>query len=141
MHNFTYLKNREEELIREVTFNTARSSGPGGQNVNKVETKVELHFNVMLSRVLSDKEKDVVVTRLKNLINANNEIVITSQQSRSQLQNKRIAVQKFLTLLNNALKPTKKRIVTKPTKASVKKRLESKRKHSEKKNFRKKNFL
>jgi len=141
MHNFTYLKNRKKELIREVTFSTARSSGPGGQNVNKVETKVELHFNVMQSRVLSDKEKDVVVTRLKNLINANNEIVITSQQSRSQLQNKRIAVQKFLTLLNNALKPAKKRIATKPTKVSVKKRLESKRKHSEKKNFRKKNFF
>ena len=141
IHDFSYLRNREDDLLKELTFSTSRSSGPGGQNVNKVETKVELRFSIMLSKVLSDVEKRTVLQKLKNRINSNGELVVTAQTSRSQLQNKQIAIQRLLTLLNDTLKPKKKRIATKPTKASVKRRLESKRKHSEKKSFRKKNFL
>ncbi len=140
MNNLTYIRNRQEKLLKEVSFSTSRSSGAGGQNVNKVETKVELRFDVAGSKILTETEKSRILQKLKNHINTNSELVITAQNERSQLQNKQNAIKKFFRMLNDALKPVKKRVATGPTRASVKRRLENKRKHSEKKAFRRKNF-
>ncbi|NPA36122.1 MAG: aminoacyl-tRNA hydrolase [Chlorobi bacterium] len=140
MNNRIFIYGRENELLKEVVYHTARSSGAGGQHVNKVETKVELRFNISGSHILSEIEKQLILKKLKNRINAEGELILSSGVSRSQFQNKQKVTEKFLELINNALKPVKKRIATKPTKASVRKRLEAKKKHSEKKAYRRKNF-
>ena len=127
----------DSELIKEVTFSTSRSSGAGGQNVNKVNTKVELRFNITYSQCLTDEQKDMIYARLAGRINTKGELVITSQDERSQLQNKENVIRKFVTLIEKAITPVKKRRKTKPSKASKEKRLESKKLKSEKKNSRK----
>jgi len=132
---------RVKDFSKEFVFSTSRSSGAGGQHVNKVETKVELRFNVPASKLLSDSEKNIILKKLKNRINANGDLIIISQAARSQLQNKQKTIEKFYSLIRKALKPPKKRVPTKPTQAAVQKRLEAKRKHSEKKTLRRKDFL
>ncbi|MCX6243703.1 MAG: alternative ribosome rescue aminoacyl-tRNA hydrolase ArfB [Bacteroidetes bacterium] len=117
----------------EFRFVTSRSSGPGGQNVNKVSTKVELRFDIPGSCLLTDNEKDILQTVLKNKISAEGILIIVSQSERSQLKNKGKAVDKFYSLLIKALTPKKKRKPSKPTKASKEKRLEEKKLTAEKK--------
>ena len=108
-----------------VTF--ARSSGAGGQNVNKTSTKVVLHWSIGHSLVLSSKEKARVRIKLANKINNNDEVVIMSEEERSQPQNRALAVSHLQVLVTQALRVPKKRRPTKPTKASKLRRLESKK--------------
>ena len=126
-----------EELEKELTFLTSRSSGPGGQGVNKVNTRVELRFDVNKSEALSDEEKQRILQKLNNRISRDGILIIASQRSRSQLKNKEIATEKFHTLIQKALAPEKKRKPTKPPAALDKKRLEEKQKQSQKKQWRK----
>jgi len=129
------LKNRN--LEPEFTFSSSRSSGPGGQNVNKVNTKIELRFHVGNSAVLSELEKHKLEIALKTRINNEGELIIVSQNTRSQLKNKEEAIAKFYQLLEMALKPRKKRKATRPTGSSIEKRIQLKKQRGEKKNLRK----
>lgn len=122
-----------EHLNDELHFITSRSSGPGGQNVNKVNTRVELHFHINNSKFLSDNEKNKISHKLNNRINKDGELILVSQTERSQFKNKEDVIKRFHSLIENALKPTKKRIHTRPTHASRLKRQEDKRIRSVKK--------
>jgi len=128
---------RELPFEKEWIITTSRSSGPGGQHVNKVSTKVELRLNIPDSNLLDDEQKAILLQKLKNKITQTGDLIITSQISRSQLKNKEAVIEKFFITLENALKPIKKRKPTKPTKASQEKRLEEKKKKSDKKDLRK----
>jgi len=122
----------------ELEFSSSRSSGPGGQNVNKVNTKVELRFHVLSSKLLTDHEKKIICDKLKNKITEDGYLVITSQSERSQFKNRLEATNKFYEIINSALTIKKKRKPTRPTHASVEKRLIQKKKRSEVKLMRKK---
>lgn len=128
---------RNRDFISELMFSASRSGGPGGQNVNKVSSKIELRFNVMDSYLLSNEEKVTVQVKLANRMNKEGEIVLVSQSERSQLANKEKVIEKFYALISKALTPKKNRKPTKPTKASKEKRLEGKKIISEKKSSRK----
>ena len=130
------MKNFEHEL----SYKTSRSSGSGGQNVNKVETSVTVIWKVEDSTVFTESEKERILLKLKNKINAEGILQTTVSESRTQLQNKKIATKKIQELVNKSLIVPKKRIATKPSRAKVEKRLESKKKLSEKKENRKFRF-
>jgi ribosome-associated protein len=119
-------RNLEEEFI----FTTSRSSGPGGQNVNKVNTKVELRFNVIKSLRLSDSEKQIISEKLRKRINRIGELLIVSQSERSQIKNKKNAIGKFYNLILKALINKTIRIPTKPSGGSKEKRLEGKKRRA-----------
>jgi ribosome-associated protein len=123
-------------LIQECVFDFSRSSGAGGQNVNKVNTRVELRFNVLNSMWLTDAEKALVMTKLKNRINQHSELVLTSQVTRSQLKNKELVIERFIQLVERALEIQAPRIGTKPRKSAVAKRLKTKKIASEIKKMR-----
>lgn len=134
-----YLMYRHFE--QEYFFQTSRSSGPGGQNVNKTETKVELRFHVEASALLSDEEKVLIKSRLKQRINADGYLQIIVQESRSQLANKQLAEGYFYEILLKALKKHTVRKASQPTFASVKRRLITKKYASRKKELRSKKRL
>jgi len=127
-----------KDFSSEFKFSASRSSGPGGQNVNKVNSKVELRFNVNESGLLSENEKFMINLNCRNRINSDGELVITVQTDRSQLKNKEEAVEKFYQLITKALTPRKKRRPSTPTKSSIERRLKLKKESSEKKQLRKK---
>ena len=127
----------QELLIKELNFITSRSSGKGGQNVNKVETKVELRFDVLNSSVFTEEEKERIQLKMKNRISNEGIVIISSDSERTQLGNKRKVIDLFMELIEKALIKPKKRIKTKPTKTSKEKRLKEKKIQSDKKQFRK----
>ena len=125
-------------LKTELTYKFVRSSGSGGQHVNKVSSKVELYFNLKTSVALKDLEKLKLLDFLNNRLNKDGVLILTCSESRSQFRNKAIVTQRFLELIEAGLKEVKKRKSTKIPYAVKRKRLESKRKNSEKKANRKK---
>jgi len=127
------IKINERDFSAELHFSASRSRGPGGQNVNKVNTKVELRFNIFSSQLLSDEEKDMLLLKLAKKINSEGDLIVVSQTERSQIKNKEKALEKFCTLLTRALTPPKKRKPTKPSQESKEERLEEKRRQAEKK--------
>ncbi len=121
------------KIIQELKFKAVRSSGAGGQHVNKVATKIELSFDINASDALSDPEKERVVLQLGHRLTKENILHLQCDESRSQHKNKALVIKRFIEILAEALKVPKKRKATKPSKASVEKRLKHKKKAAQKK--------
>lgn len=117
------MRNIESEFV----YSTSRSGGPGGQNVNKVSTKVELRFSLISTSLLSETEKEIILKKLKNKINKEGELILVAQSERTQLLNKAEVTYKFYDLVAKALTIPKKRRSTRPTLISKHKRLEEKK--------------
>ena len=126
----------KDEIRNELKFTTSRSSGPGGQSINKLNTKVTLRWDVKNSNSLNDDQCSVLMIKLTKVINNEGELVLTAQESRSQVKNKEDVIRKLEELIKNAFVIQKTRKKTRPTKASVKKRLNNKKKLSDKKKLR-----
>jgi ribosome-associated protein len=124
-------------ILSELGFKAIRSSGPGGQHVNKVSSKVEITFNVQTSKGLTDDEKQLIIEKIKSQLTKDLVLIVKCDTTRSQLKNKELAVKKLLKLLQQTLVIKKKRKPTKPTKSSIEKRLEKKKKDAFKKALRK----
>ena len=118
------------DFLRELVFTASRSSGPGGQNVNKVSSRIELRFNIPGSELLSEDQKQILFHKLKSRITGDGDLIVVSQVSRSQLKNKELTIEKFIKLIEKALRPEKKRKATRPTLRSKEERLEAKKKTS-----------
>lgn len=127
-----------DKILSELDFRTSRSSGAGGQHVNKTETRVEVLFHLQNSNGLSQEEKDILLQKLAASISDEGIIGISSQKSRSQFSNKENAIEKLKLKLEKALVPVVKRVKTKPSKTSIEERLAEKKIQAEKKEARKK---
>ncbi len=128
----------KEALLQELIFKAIRSSGAGGQHVNKVASKVELQFDLSKSLVFNEEQKERLQTKLKHRLTKENVLVLQCDESRSQHKNKDLVIKRFLELINYSLIIPKKRIPTKVPKSVIRKRLKNKRNLSEKKTNRKK---
>ncbi len=127
----------EEALISELNFKAIRSSGSGGQHVNKVSSKIELSFHLLESSALTDLQKERLISKLSNRLTKENILILQCDESRSQHKNKELVIKRFLDLIKSGLVIPKKRIPTKISKAAIKKRLKNKRQLSDKKANRK----
>lgn len=128
----------KEKIISELVFKAVRSSGAGGQNVNKVSSKVVLTFDLNLSQALSEEEKERLTTKLKSKLTQDNILILNCDEDRSQLKNKAIVTKRFLELITKSLVIPKKRKPTAIPKSVVEKRLKDKSAASEIKQNRKK---
>ncbi|MGV3507650.1 MAG: alternative ribosome rescue aminoacyl-tRNA hydrolase ArfB [Sphingobacteriaceae bacterium] len=122
-----------KDLLPNIRFKTSRSGGKGGQNVNKVSTKVELNYNFASSDLFDDNEKNRLKQKLNNKMTSDGFIQVISEEERSQYLNKERALQKLVTLISNALHVHKPRKATKPNKMSIEKRLKNKQQQAVKK--------
>ncbi|WP_036380717.1 alternative ribosome rescue aminoacyl-tRNA hydrolase ArfB [Muricauda sp. MAR_2010_75] len=127
----------KQQVHSELQFKAVRSSGAGGQNVNKVSSKVELSFDVPASEGLSDMEKERLLQKLKTRLTNEGVLILQCDEARSQHKNKDLVIKRFFEVLKKALTVPKKRKPTKPTKSSIEKRLKTKKKTAEKKANRK----
>jgi ribosome-associated protein len=114
-------------LLSEFVFKTSRSGGKGGQNVNKVATKVQIDFAIADSQLLTETEKEVLLQKLAGKLNKSGVLQIIAQEDRTQLGNKEIALTKIYRVLNNCFVVRKKRKATKPHQASIESRLATKK--------------
>jgi ribosome-associated protein len=128
-------------LLSELQFKAVRSSGAGGQNVNKVSSKVVLTFNLNNSKAFSEEEKELLKNKLDSKLSSEKVLILNCDEDRSQLRNKDIIIKRFLELIKNALIIPKKRKATKIPRSVIEKRIKAKRNLSEiKQNRRKPNF-
>lgn len=134
------LKVQSENILKELEFSFSRSSGPGGQHANKVNTKVSLRFDIAGSAILNYAQKSLLLKKLDNRLTNEGVLILTSQEARSQLVNKELVIRKLDLLLEKAFVRKIKRVPTKRTRSSNKKRLEKKKHHSLKKENRQKPF-
>jgi ribosome-associated protein len=129
-----------DKLLSEATFKFTRSSGKGGQNVNKVSSKAELYFDIAESSFLNDEQKTLLLEKLATKLSANGVLKLTASEARTQLENKEIVKEKFVQLIKKTFHQKKKRLPTKIPKAVIEKRLDEKKKTGELKKIRSKNF-
>lgn len=123
----------KEGIIQELKFKAVRSSGAGGQNVNKVSIKVELSFDLEQSTCLSEIEKNRLRKKLAHKLTKDKELILQCEETRSQHKNKELVIKKFLKTLETNLRVPKRRIRTKPTRSAIEKRLKSKKRAAQKK--------
>jgi len=120
-------------LHSEIKFKAIRSGGPGGQHANKVSSKIVLFFDVLNSNAFTEEELDLIFKNLKTKLTKENILILSSEETRSQHKNKEIILDKFDKIIKKALVIPKKRKATKPSRSSIKKRLEKKKIHAFKK--------
>lgn len=126
------------DLSKELIFQTARSGGKGGQHVNKLETMVQVRWNIQTSRLITDGEKEVLFQKLSSKLNKKGELMVSSSEYRTQMENKQKAIEKLQLLVQKALVQRAKRFKTRIPKAVIEHRLNQKKIRSEKKQNRKK---
>lgn len=124
-------------ILKELHYKAVRSSGAGGQNVNKVATKVEVYFNVLASNGLSEIEKERILLKLSSKLTKEHILILQAEDTRSQHKNKELVTAKLFAMLQNALYIPKKRKASKPSRAAKEKRINSKKKTAWKKELRK----
>lgn len=129
---------QKEIIIKELEFKASRSSGAGGQHVNKVSSKVSVMFNIQNSTGLTTEEKEQLQVKLKNRVNKEGQLVLFCEESRSQHKNKELVIDKLFVLIKQGLKQKKPRKATKPSKSSIEKRMQKKKIKSVKKILRSK---
>ena len=128
----------KEQIVKELNFKAIRSSGAGGQHVNKTSSKIELTFDLENSLALSDKEKELLKEKLASKLTKENQLILFCEETRSQHKNKELAIKRFLRLLKTNLIKPKKRRPTKPSRSSILKNVEKNKRNSLKKALRKK---
>jgi ribosome-associated protein len=128
----------KENILKELNFKATRSSGAGGQHVNKTSSKIELNFDLENSFSLSENEKELLKVKLSSKLTKENVFILFCEETRSQHRNKEIAIKKFLYLFKVSLIRPKRRRITKPSKGAMTRRVETKKRTSFKKILRKK---
>ncbi len=130
MVHYSHMEERVSIPVNEIRLVYVRSSGAGGQNVNKTSTKAQLFWSVHASRVFNEKQKAMIRHALRTRINNDGEVVLQASDERQQSRNRETAIERLERLVTKALTPVKRRLATKPTRASKERRLHQKQLHS-----------